>query len=594
MATNPTDFLSGLGGLQSMPGSYQIQQAVALDKLRQQLGQQQVQAGQQALAANQLKADEQAQFKIDAQAYAANPTANGAATLLAKYPDQQKAISDSWKTKDEATRQADLRQIGAVHSYLANGKVDAAIEEMQSRINAERAAGQDVTDDERLIARLKSDPSTAKAVQAQLALQLASVVPEKFGGVVEQLNKGSDGYTLAPGSKRYGSDNQLVAEAPFAPEYRNVGAGDTLVQVGGGEPAPSGSGQQFTGGWTPRQRNGGDNPDQAVDNKITGVAKALGVDPDADISTLSPATIAKALAFGEGGAGTLADRNNNPTNLRSATDGTYRKFPNADAAITAAASQVKRNLGRGQTTVRQMIEGLPTGGAQAAGSRVIAQGAPKPGYAILSPQEITQIPGLDPNKAYQKSPDGQITAIGGNDKGQLKPLPPKALDVLATNKASLQNIDQAITLLDPKNQSPAAKAARYSIGSSNYMLPNAIVQRTNPEGNDFRAQLGQIGGIIIKDTSGAAVSASEDNRLAKWVPKDTDTPDGALSKLRNLRREIMQRSDAVRETYSEEQGYRAYNGDGGSPIKITGAQEYHSLPKGTTYIDPNGVKRVKR
>ncbi len=56
--------------------------------------------------------------------------------------------------------------------------------------------------------------------------------------------------------------------------------------------------------------------------------------------------------------------------------------------------------------------GTPTPGGT--GVRVVAQGAPKPGYQILTPPENIAN-GLDPNVKYQRSPEGQITALGGQD-----------------------------------------------------------------------------------------------------------------------------------------------------------------------------------
>jgi hypothetical protein len=237
------------------------------------------------------------------------------------------------------------------------------------------------------------------------------------------------------------------------------------------------------------------------------------------------------------------------------------------------------------------------GGAQAGGVRVIATGAPKPGYSVLPAKEVASIPGLDPNTVYQRSPDGQITAVGGQSRSQLKPLPPKALDVLVTNNSSVANINQALSLLDPNNKSKEAQAARYSIGTGNRFIPNALLQHTDDAGNAFRAQLGQIGGVIIKDISGAAVSASEDDRLAKWVPQVTDTPSAAVAKLKNLRREIMQRNEAVSEAYSEDQGYRPFHAteaaSAGPAVKVATPKQWAALPKGTPYIDPKGVRRVK-
>lgn len=115
--------------------------------------------------------------------------------------------------------------------------------------------------------------------------------------------------------------------------------------------------QRYHGGWTPRARNGGDNTDAQVNNKISGVARILGVHPDADISSIDPARIAAALAYGEGPM-----RRNNPTNLRIPGQTGFQSFGSQGAGLNAASRQVGINLRRGQRTIRSMIEGLPVGG----------------------------------------------------------------------------------------------------------------------------------------------------------------------------------------------------------------------------------------
>jgi len=374
----PVDFISGLGALPDP-------QKALEDSLRFRTGLRQAnaQAGllEQKVTEAQREQQRQAQYQQDLAVTLSQPSPQAYSSLFAKYPEFKDAISKSFDTRDAAAKQSDLSQIGQVHAALLSKRPEIAAQVMERTIAARKESGADTAEDEQILAAIKSnDPAAVGLTGAQLA---ALVGPEKYGQLYEQLNKGKDPFTLAPGSKRYDANGQLIAEAPFAPQYRSVGEGDTLVEVGGGDPVSSGaSAGRYTGGWTPRARNGGDNPDDAVDNKIAGVARLLGVDPGADISSLSPKQIAQALAYGEGGSGSLADRNNNPTNLRVPGSAEYRKFGDKDQAIGAAAAQVARNLRRGQTTVRSMIEGLPVGGggdaANAGGARVVARGAPKP------------------------------------------------------------------------------------------------------------------------------------------------------------------------------------------------------------------------
>jgi len=175
------------------------------------------------------------------------------------------------------------------------------------------------------------------------------------------------------------------------PKYQALVPGGTLGQTNplagpiysgdtaeGGDPVSNGAGasggssaplaERTQYGWTPRARNGGDNSDAAVDGKIAGMSKALGMAPDAQFPpSMSDMEIARALTLSEGGSGSLADRNNNPGNLRDPSTGEYRRFGSRDEGLAAAARQVARNRARGQNSISAMVEGLPAGGAARAG-----------------------------------------------------------------------------------------------------------------------------------------------------------------------------------------------------------------------------------
>ena len=394
--------------------------------------------------------------------------------------------------------------------------------------------------------------------------------------------------------------------------------------AGGGAAADAGGGAtagrtQF--GWTPRARNGGDNTDAAVDSKIGGMAKALGVDPDAPLTNLTPIQIAGALALSEGGPGSIADRNNNPGNLRDPKTGAYRRFPTKAAGLAAAAAQVQRNLSRGQTTIRTMVEGLPVaGGSPAAGGTPpgLIPGGRADRARIADERADRAEARADraenrPPAGYRWTANGTLEAIPGGpgDKqgrqANLKPAPAGALTSYQENTASLRQVQNALQLLDPKNNSPAARRARGAIGPGTGALGETFTQWNSPEGNEFRAMIGRIGGIIIKDTSGAAVSASEDTRLARWVPLPTDTPEAARAKLRNLANAINGTQQAFDDIYNEENGYRPLrvrgtltprNGGGNAPAPATRAPAVGTVQggyrfKGGNPASPSSWEKVK-
>lgn len=379
MATQPTDFLSGLGGIAGLPHPYedgqevvQNQNALRTSNLQQQAAQ--LQIDQQAQAQQRAQ-----QFQGDLAQLGANPTPDATAGLIRKYPEFASQLKSAHDIQDDAKKASDYNMQSQVYSAANGGNYALASKLLKSHRDASVAAGEpaDPTDDAIITALDSGDPKEQKNALAMIGVATASIDPDKFDKTFGKPGGGkSEAYTLSPGSKRFDENNVMVAEAPVAPEkgtiervesvdangnkvvnFVRVGADGNPSDVSQGSP-PSGRTQ---GGWTPRRRNGGDNPDAAVDNKIVGVAKALGVDPSADISTVSPVKIAQALAFGEGGQGSIADRNNNPTNIRN-SDGSYRKFPSNAAAIQAAAALVARKIASGQTNVRTLIEGLPVGG----------------------------------------------------------------------------------------------------------------------------------------------------------------------------------------------------------------------------------------
>ena len=209
--------------------------------------------------------------------------------------------------------------------------------------------------------------------------------------------------------------------------------------------------------------------------------------------------------------------------------------------------------------VNKNMAALGGGGGQS-GPRALT---PIPGGKLDKPKaermtaEEIEAEGLDPNMAYYRDTNGVPQAVSGQSRStSLKAAPSAALTSYQENMAAQRQIQQAYRLLDPANNSPEAKAARAAIGPGTGALGDTFTQWNDPKGNDFRSQIGRIGGIIIKDTSGAAVSASEDARLAKWVPLPTDTLEAARAKLKNLYSAIGNTQQAFEDIYNEDNGYR--------------------------------------
>ena len=358
-------------GLAQYLGNQQAQQQIAAN---QQAMQMQADAQQRALQAQQA-------WQQDVGSFIQNPSAEGASNLTLRHPDQAKAIQQSWQTRDAAVQASDKQGLATVYSYIENGQPDQAKAYLQQRLYADKAAGKSEPMVEHLLGSFDQDSTGAHAKGMSAMLLALAPGGEEFAKTLAALNpdKTQKGQIVGRAIGHYEGGKWVTDyRDPEATEYKTIKNADgteSIVQipgVGGSASAPPVSGRT-TGGWTPAIENGGDNPRPVVDAKIAGAAKYLGVDLHADISQMSPMQIAQAMTLSEGGKGTLADRNNNPANLRNG-DGSYKQFPTKQAGLNAAAALVARKLKNGQTTVASLIEGLPVGGTggSAGGARVVA------------------------------------------------------------------------------------------------------------------------------------------------------------------------------------------------------------------------------
>lgn len=292
---------------------------------------------------------------------------------------------------------------------------------------------------------------------------------------------------------------------------------------------PQSAPTRYTGGWTPRAANGGDNPDPVVDNKIAGAAKFLGVDPNADLSKLSPMRIAQAMTLSEGGSGSLADRNNNPANLRN-PDGTYKTFPTKQAGLQAAADLVQRKLANGQTTVKTLIEGLPVGGSGGGGAfegqaQAIARGdaAPLTGRAAatgVGSQVMRRVYELNPEydaKNYNPAVASLKSFTSGKDSQTVQ-----ALNNVTNHIAALRALAQA----QGNGNVPAFNAA------ANWWAK----QTGQPAPTNFDAAKQIIAGEIVKAIAGAG-GGEGDRQTASQTLSGAQSPaqiNGALDTIQGL------------------------------------------------------------
>ena len=165
----------------------QLAQQQQLDMQRQQLGLQAAKyQAEQAQLGREL-AEEQA-YAADVQALSALPMEQqpqAVAALMRKYPKRAEALKKSWDSQDEAAKDANFRSASEIWFLLKNGATDKAAAILRKRIEADRAAGQDVSDDEQVLADLESgDEARVKSAYQNFSyLMQAAAGPDKFASI---------------------------------------------------------------------------------------------------------------------------------------------------------------------------------------------------------------------------------------------------------------------------------------------------------------------------------------------------------------------------------------------------------------------------
>ncbi len=570
----------------------------------------------------QMLQQRQQQYQQDLSALPQGNMFLGMSRMIAKYPEFKEALKASYDSFDEQTQRGELRHASTVWNLLKNGFVDKAIEQLETRVRSDRNAGgyqtgaggantgegSDPSFFEGQLKLLKTgNPKAIAAVKDGLASFMATVIPDKFANVSEQLGIGKDGKrVMRPGDVLLGEDDKPIYTTPFAPQTVTVEPGKKVVEFtpgGGGSATDDASGgRRFTGGWTPRARNGGDNEDAAVDGKIAGASQYLGVAPTADLTGMSPLKIAQAMTLSEGGKGSLADRNNNPANIKGAGgEGGFRKFPTKVAGLNAAAALVARKIRSGQTTVQSLIEGLPVDGGQAGISRVIADGGPpkaKPQGVRMTPAE-NEAEGLPTNIIYYRNEFGVPVPVGGQKPGS----PDKSG---AYSQSALDAFDRAIDTAQrlvgaPAVRDKSGKVVRGAIephpglstavgvkGLTGGFLGGWVVPGTDAA--DFNAELdamkAQVFLPMVQSMKGmGALSNAEGEKLTAAI--------GALSPQQSevqFKKSVNRIIDDLR-TYKQ----RGISGSvpGDQPVRVSSVQQAMSLKPGTVFITPDGRRKVR-
>lgn len=327
------------------------------------------------------------------------------------------------------------------------------------------------------------------------------------------------GYTLGAGGRRYDNQNNLVAEAPFAPRLEQVDPEKDLYQIGG----PQGG--------------------QTTAPRISAPQALAQLFPKATVTSAArtPADQERLKREGKTPATNSYHLRGQALDLKPPAGMSTADFAQA---IKDSGIPLQELIDEGDHVHVAWADGGP---AAPDGPQLLRKGNPqaKPGWRPATPQEKASV-GIPQDVPAQISPEGKVEPISGGAAG-LKQVPPKIASGYTGNVAAMKQIDQAIA---------AIRANPGSVGFLR-MAPDAINQRVDKPGIAARAQLTNIGSLKMHERSGAAVTAAETPRLLPFIPQVSDTPDAAIKKLEQLKHQYQGENDAMEVAYSD--GYRPLN-----------------------------------
>lgn len=344
--------------------------------------------------------------------------------LAARYPTMR-GISDAAQALSEAQRRQVVGSASQIHAALQSNRPDLARAIVQRSIDADKASGNPPDpDDLALLGMIDSgDPDQLRAAKGSAYALVAASNPDTAAKNLNDSTEGERDFTLAPGSRRYNARGEIVAEAPFAPQYRSVGEGQTLIEVGGGDPA-SGTGGGAGSGAPRSVRN--NNPGNIVDSAFARSQPGyIGSDgrfarfaDQASGQAAQGALLGSYIDRGFNTVGKIINRwappNENDTGRYVATVARELGVKPGDVLDRSRIPDLQRAIAR--------VEGGPgsssagqAGAAASGGGRVIAQGAPKAQSVRMTAQEVAA-EGLDPNTVYYRNKDGVPQAVAGQKK----------------------------------------------------------------------------------------------------------------------------------------------------------------------------------
>jgi hypothetical protein len=157
-------------------------------------------------------------------------------------------------------------------------------------------------------------------------------------------------------------------------------------------------------------------------------------------------------------------------------------------------------------------------------------------------------------------------------KGKGQPIPTTLTEEFVQNQSSVNSIDRTIKLLE---ENPDA------VGPITGRVPSAIRDPFANQSNvETRAAVAQIGSTLIKNISGATVPLGEVDRLRPFIPFASDDPETVKTKLRNLKKEIVNIEEERKKQYTAQgMNYPSLSGRIAIPGAPSLVDKYNLTPR---------------
>ncbi|WP_394648157.1 hypothetical protein [uncultured Sphingomonas sp.] len=357
-----------------------------------------------------------------------------------RFPGHIEQINKAYGMLAAPQKEQQLSTTSQAWSSVLNKRYDLAADLIERQQKSLEAAGmpRDVDDDEVIKDLRSGDPSRMAGVGARLGVMLAGMLgPQQFASSYKTISEAGQPRKLSPGDVLTDpATNEVVGGVPFKPEAMHLRDGDrdTIVEYAPSQPFPTLGQAAPSGGSMPPAEASAPataNAARGVRNNNPGnlEASSFAQSQPGYVGSDGRFAIFDTPANGVGAQQALLDRAYFGKGINTIAGIVAKYAPAADGNdVQSYAAYLSKRTGipvdkpittkTGQQLVASAMRSFESrySDAEDATVRVVAQGAPKPGFRLMSPAEVAGIKGLDPTRAYQRSPQGRISAVAGSQR----------------------------------------------------------------------------------------------------------------------------------------------------------------------------------